>query len=523
MTKHHRSSGKLDYMKLKRSILERYLVNNPIAVNVAPESLLLSDLYQFLKVNNQVNRPLNQLQTIAKSWVYDPDAAGIETNLLLDFMRHPGYYGACNMEWFNSNKTEFLTAPFAVWNEIETGDDFKVGEKYIDGSVNIVKGKNDAFSQSLLEMYRQNNKNMFDGLKSKYGEIKVNGNKIELTENSAGIPAYDPYGVPMGRIAMPLFPMIYDEFLAATDATKCKLDPNAECQYIAGALAYLTKVTSADRVSLNTYLDKVNAKDKTKLIGGGDDVCDHVYNDVRNFQSKLYAHFYGPADKKDETLKQCTEHELTRLIKLISQGKLSEDGMDYIYHYVHYFMNYVCSATDKNDIVTAAADKNIFGDDKTVQDFTKKLLEAVSKKTSDIDFAAKITTLKSGKQLVRRILEKYIGKFDFYELQMDVQDGEKTGKLPKTFIPSDFTELISKIDLIETDSDDAKSMHRIISGITFMQQVYGNYFTGKTTKPKNWEKNIDCIGMTFDFIICRVNVSTGALPVKLYGARRQQT
>lgn len=509
-----------DYKNLKRKIFERYLMDSPVVQGVQPLSFLVSDMYHFLKNANPTQDP-TKIQTILKAWVADPNVNTIPQQMMVSFMNAGTYFGACNQTWLPITTNEFAILPFKNWY-----DAGKYGEKLIDGNVDLLVA-NDPFAAKLLEMH-------------KASAAKVFAN----TEIATPKKFYDSYGMPIQAPVAVALPSIFDPFAEEMLQIPKNSTPNGYT-YFPGLASRCNSIDSAEHAVLEEYIKDIT-NDTTLLIGGGAnpgfDNATLAYVDVRNFQKDILANFYAGKISPFLSRLSSTKNDLSNKMTMLFNNH------HYLFHYISYIVNKISDG--KNSSVSHPTDKSYENALNTFAlEIVRKFKDAVNTHNTTVG-----TPLPACKPMFLEILS--CSTHDYCELLIDIEPTAtesckitpttnpdilgieySKGKLFNTTSPISvkysnkiYSILYTTIDTIVQNTINSmykktigSDTYRIVTAMSFMQNGYRKYIKevigDDEYNKRQLEINhlIDGIGMTFDFIIIKINVDN--TNSKLYGVR----
>lgn len=533
------------YGKLKRSIIEHYLNFYPKDQNITAIGYLTGDMYGYLKQCDKFNKlSPSQIQTHVAAWVRDPSYDGIGYDLLKDFMGQKRYFGAFDGNLVELAKREFIEAPFSLsksWYQCEPGK-----LCFQDGNVDL-QGEPDEFAQKLFQTLKDQNDKLFDEYKA-----------VDYTT----MPMYDATGAPLHPIAMPLLaPITKDPF----EFEGPDFDWNAEEQYLPDYIAKISKVTDAEQDCLDRYMEFLETEnnDATRnpdgiLIGGA--VVDYthiikaVYHDVREFEVQLYAaHHHSNAGIFGEII--ASEQERInqiygKLAATTSPAKIV-DILTYLYHYTAYIFNHI--ADDKGQMVfsNGGIPPTTGCDYSALTTFCQNIYNLLTVETTN--HGTEFTSVNK-KNLLNQVL--FSCKKAFYDIHLDV-DGPVTSSQKISFSrlsdtqvqmasngsshiykntiqsylhPAASTASSGGTEYSMYPSSVMPSMPPlrncgeliITSALSFMQRGYLEYVkivdnSAFSTRREYFERAVDGIGCTFDFII--IGTSIGLANGKIYGVK----
>jgi hypothetical protein len=523
-----------DYKSLKRKIFERYLMDVPVVQGIQPVSFLISDMYHFLKSTNPT-QDSSKIQTVLKAWVADPNVNTIPQPMLTSFMNATNYFGACNQTWLPITANDFAILPFRNWYDAGV-----YGEKLIDDNVELLVS-NDPFAAKLLEMHKQAAKEVLP--------IAINPQKF-----------YDSYG---NQIQAPIaitLPSIYEPF--SDELKKQGALDSSHSAYLAGLSSRCDTINDEERNILESYVKNIMTHTDL-LIGGGThpnfDVAKSAYFDVRHFQkdilSYVYAEKYSSFSDRIENIKMSLGNKIGYITITSAGVKMVDPVFEKNYVYLFHFISYIVNKISDGVNNSLPDKKELLAYKQTLNNFVNDIVDRF-KNTIHVYLKAGME-LPECKPMFIELLE--CTSHDYCELFIDVEPSASesfivkpvplytdellityksgkhfatTSKVPDISYSNKTYGLLDK-DGNATRSNDKNSMYakrnedgyeyRIVTAMSFMQNGYRQYVNQVIGDDEYFKRQleinklIDGVGMTFDFIIIKINEVNESST--LYGVR----
>jgi hypothetical protein len=485
-----------DYLSLKKRIFSKYLEDAPKVTGILPTAFLISDLYHFMKGNNTASLPPQKMQTIVRAWVSDPTSNAIPITLVNGFLGS-SFFGACNNEWLQTTKDEFIITPLRSWY-----DSGEMGLKWKNGEVTL-QGQPDEMAQKLFEEYKAMNNKMFTQIETK-----------QLQSNRTPNGAIDP------GVIMSILGNVYDPFVEEITTSA-----RSDCNTVSCGYATLHELTNVEAAEIELYMETIfeTYKDSNALVIGGAGSSDYVdlYKKFYDYERKLIGELLKHNESFD--LWQTTFDKMCDELITFYNDFDSDIQMTKTMNYEKHSRKFIYAISFVFNRI-ASMKKSRFEDNEKMHNYAINKIREV------------FNYVDNNKNDMKKILNDYVNKIDstiYYDalyygkphiskLTFDIHD---TIMIKKMSVNDDDLKVethngsFTYMNNIATITDDTEMItypiyknknYVLVGTVNFMHKLYDHECTNELTEEakKNMYNAIMCIAYSFDFFIIDIEKCT---------------